>query len=139
MHVRRLGGGLVLADLADEAKALARQCLDQPLFFAGVADRAAGRVDPVEQRGFRDDAPMPDRGQQLVLADHAVAVPDQVNKKIEDLGLDGDQGSSPAQFAATCVEYTVLEKIAQGPILLGSRQLLTSVSRRCPKEKWREA
>ncbi len=52
---------------------------------------------------------MPDRSQQLILADHAVTVPDEVKKKIEDLGLDSHQGSSPAQFAAIRVEYTILE------------------------------
>jgi hypothetical protein len=52
---------------------------------------------------------MPDRGKELVFADHALTVSDQVNKEIEDLGLDGDQHSSPTQFAAICVEHTILE------------------------------
>ena len=34
-------------------------------------------------------------GQQIILADHAVAMPDQVNKEIEDLGLDSHQGHFP--------------------------------------------
>jgi hypothetical protein len=36
-------------------------------------------------------------------------VPDQVNKEIENLGLDSHMGRSPAQFAAIRVERTVLE------------------------------
>jgi hypothetical protein len=32
-----------------------------------------------------------------------------MNKEIEDLGLDSHDGSSPAQFAAIRVEYTILE------------------------------
>ena len=103
------GGRFVLAHIADEAEALAWQCLDQPLLAAGVADGAAGRIDPVEQGGLRNDAPMPDRGQQLILADHTVTVADQVSEEIEDLGLDSDQGSSPAQLAAIRIEYTILE------------------------------
>jgi hypothetical protein len=103
------GGHLVLPHIANEAEAFAWQCLDQPLFFAGIAERAAGRIDSVEQGGFRNNPPMPDRGQQLILAHHPVAMPDEVNKKIEDLGLDSNQGISPAQFAAVRVEYTILE------------------------------
>jgi hypothetical protein len=34
---------------------------------------------------------------------------DEVNEEIEDLWLDRHQSSSPAQFAAIGVEYTVLE------------------------------
>jgi hypothetical protein len=52
---------------------------------------------------------MPDRGHQLVLADHTFAVADQVSEEIEDLGLDSYQGSSPAQLAAIRIEYTILE------------------------------
>ena len=55
------GPPAVLAHLANEAEPLAWQRLDQPLFVAGVADRAAGRIDAIEQRGLRHDAPMPNR------------------------------------------------------------------------------
>jgi hypothetical protein len=103
------GRRFVLADFANETDALARQCLDQSLLVAGIADRAPGCVDSVEQRGLRNNAPLPDRGQQIILADHTVTVPDQVNKEIEDLGLDSHKGSSPAQFATIRVKYTVLE------------------------------
>ena len=103
------GGHLVLPHIANEAEAFAWQCLDQPLFFAGIAECTAGRIDAVEQGGFRNNPPLPDGGQQLILADHPVAVPDQMNKKIENLRLDSNQGASPAQFAAVRVEYAILE------------------------------
>jgi hypothetical protein len=77
--------------------------------MAGIADRSAGSIDPVENRGLRNDASLPDRGQELVLTDHAVPVLDQVNKEIEDLRLDCDQRSASAQFAASCVEHTIFE------------------------------
>ena len=39
---------------------------------------------------------MPDRRDEVVLANHTITVLDQVNKKIEDLGLDGHKvRSSP--------------------------------------------
>jgi hypothetical protein len=83
------------------------------LAFAVIADRAPGRIDPVKQRGLRNGAPMPDRRQKLILADHTIAVPDQVDKKIEDLGLDGHGCRTPPQLAAIRVERTFLEEITQ--------------------------
>ena len=38
---------------------------------------------------------MPDRRQEVVLADHTITVPDQVNKEIEDLRLDSHKVRSP--------------------------------------------
>src|SRR5213075_1914216 len=84
-----LAGSLV--DLADEAQALAGQRLDQALTLASVADRLARRIDAGEEGGFRDDASLPDRRHEIVLADHAVAMAYQVNEQVEDLRLDGDQ------------------------------------------------
>ena len=52
---------------------------------------------------------MPDRSQQIVFANYAVTVPDQVNKEIEDLGLDSYEGGSPAQLSAIRIDCTVLE------------------------------
>jgi hypothetical protein len=89
-------GGFVLANIADESKAFAWQRLDQSLPVAAIADGAAGRVDAVEQSRVRNDPPMPDRSQQLILADHAVTVANQMNEEIEDLRLDGHRRGSPA-------------------------------------------
>jgi hypothetical protein len=47
---------------------------------------------------------MPDRRQEIILADYTIAVLDQVNKKIEDLGLDGHKVCSPPQLAAIRVK-----------------------------------
>ena len=51
-------------------------------------------------------------GQQFVLADHAVTVPDEMDQEIEDLGLDGNQGAA-TQFAAVGVEDTVFKQVTQ--------------------------
>jgi hypothetical protein len=56
---------------------------------------------------------VPDRIQKLILADHTVTVADQVDKKIEDLGLDGHKRRTPPQLAAIHVEGALLEQIAQ--------------------------
>ena len=127
-----------LTDVADETDAFARQRLDQPLPFAGVADRAARRVDPIEQRGLRDDAPAPDRGQQIILADHAVAVPDQVNEEIEDLGLDRHQGS--VRGAARDDRYRVHSPRRDSARFAPAHRTPGAADRSTarPKEKWRE-
>ena len=46
---RRLGAVLLRAHRADEAQPLARDCADQPLAFATVADRFAGGIDAAAQ------------------------------------------------------------------------------------------
>jgi hypothetical protein len=56
---------------------------------------------------------MPDRRQKLILADHSVTAADQVNKKIEDLGLEGHGHCTPPQLAAIHVERIFLKQIAQ--------------------------
>ena len=109
----KLGRRGFFPNLADEPQPLARQCLDQSLPVAGIADRGARRVDPVEQRGFRHSAAMPDRVQEIVLADHTITVLNEMNEQIENLGLDGYKSRSSAQFAAIGVERTILEQIAQ--------------------------
>ena len=47
---------------------------------------------------------MPDRRQEIVLTDHTITVPDQVNKEVEDLGLNSHKVRFPPQLAAIRVE-----------------------------------
>jgi len=60
-----------------------------------------------------------------------------MNKKIENLGLDSDKRSSPAQFPPIRVEYVVLKTIAQNTIPLVT--LWVECNTGSPKEKWRES
>ena len=98
-------------NLADEADTFARQGADQPLLFAIVADRGACRIDPAAQGRFRHDAPAPDRGHQIVAADHALARTDQELQEIEDLRLDRNEPIAAAQLATAGVEDEVIEII----------------------------
>jgi hypothetical protein len=52
---------------------------------------------------------VPDRRQQIVLADHPVALFKQMAQKVEDLRLDRHWNTTAVQFAAITVEHTVLE------------------------------
>jgi len=67
------------ADFADETKAPPCDGADQLLLFAAVADRLSRGVDAARQGRLRNDPAVPDRGDQIVLADDPVAVPYQVN------------------------------------------------------------
>jgi hypothetical protein len=83
---------------------------DQPLGCAVVAERSAHRVDPRDQRRFRHDPPAPYRLQQIVLADHAVAVLHQKGQQIKCLGFEADELDAPPQFPALDVKSVVAER-----------------------------
>ena len=63
-----------------------------------------GRRSSRDQRRFRDDATAPYRFQQIILADHAVAVLNEKGEQIERLGFKVDQLCAAPQFAALDVE-----------------------------------
>ena len=97
---------------ADKAEAFARDGADQALLLAAVADRLARGIDAAGQRRIRDDAAPPDRGDQVVLADDAVAILDQVDQQIEHLRLERDQLAAAPQFAPILIEGITLKEIA---------------------------
>src|SRR5215475_4462163 len=84
--------------LADKPETSARQCPDESLRFAGVADRAPDSVNARGQSGLRDDPPAPDRREDIVLADDPVPVADEVGQEVKDLRLQGTQAGSAAQL-----------------------------------------
>ena len=79
------------ADLADEADALALHRADQALRPAAVADGLAHGIDAAGQRRFGHHATVPHRFDQVVLADHALAIAHQMHEQVEHLRLHGDQ------------------------------------------------
>jgi len=95
----------------DEADAFARESPDQALLYAVVADRGAGRVHAAAERRFRDDAAVPDRGEQVVAADHAIPSPDEELQYVEDLGLDRDKTVALAQLAPVGIKDEVCEPV----------------------------
>ena len=96
-----------------KAEALARDGADQALLLAAVADRLARGVDAAGQRRFRHDAALPDRGDEIVLADHPLAILDQVDQKVEHLRLERDQLAVAPQLAPVRVEDIIPEKKLQ--------------------------
>jgi hypothetical protein len=56
---------------------------------------------------FGDDPATPDRLQQIVFADDAFAVPDQVNQEVEDLRFECDPLAVPPEFAPIDVKQVI--------------------------------
>ena len=71
---------------------------DENLVVSVVTKRAPGAIDAAGERGLGDDPAIPDRLDQLILADNPVMVAHQVNDEIEHLGLDMDRLPKPAQL-----------------------------------------
>ena len=78
----------VLLHLADEAESALVDGADHLLRAAVVADRAPRRADARVERRVRHHAPLPHRLEQLVLADDAIAVLQQIGEHVEHLRLD---------------------------------------------------
>jgi hypothetical protein len=77
-------------DGRDELIATPSHRLDGLLQLAAVAQRTACTLHMVAEGGVRHLPTGPDLLEQLFARQHAVAVPDQVDEQIEDLGLDRD-------------------------------------------------
>jgi hypothetical protein len=93
--------------VADKAKALARDGADQFCFVAAVANRLARGVDAAGQSRIRHDPAAPDRSEEIVLADDAVAVLHQVDQQVEHLGLDGNGLGTAAQLAPVGIKPVI--------------------------------
>jgi hypothetical protein len=104
---------LLLAHIAGEADTLADDRAYQPLLLAIVADHAARGTDTARKRRFRDDPSAPDRSQQIVLAEHPIAVSDEEFQEIENLRFDRQQRGPSAQLAPLRVENVIFEQIQQ--------------------------
>jgi hypothetical protein len=108
--LRRRGAVGADANGADETDAPARGGADQPLRFAAVADRLARGVDAAREGRIRHDSPAPDRRDEIVLADQAVAVLHQVGQQIEHLRLKRDLLAAAMELAPAGVEDMIGEE-----------------------------
>jgi hypothetical protein len=117
---RRLRGPWLVVcsrlDVADEAQALARDRADEGLRLAAVADGLTRRVDPASERRVRHDPPAPHRGDEVVLADDAVAVLDEVDEEVEHLRLDHDRLFAAAKLAAGGIEHVAGKSVNHVPL-----------------------
>src|SRR5262249_29236500 len=95
---------------ADESKALARNCANQPLLLTAVADRFARGIDAGSQVRFRNETSGPNRVQQVILGDHALSILNQMNQQIENLRLDGDLLGTSPKLAPVDIQGVVLKE-----------------------------
>ena len=126
---------LIFDNPADEAEALARQCPDYLLPFAGVADGGPGRIETGRQCGIRDNAAVPDCADDVVFADHAFPIADQVVKQVEHLWCESDQLGASTQFAPVRVKCVFFKVIAQSATSSMPRDVREALQRPTAKHK----
>src|SRR5262245_3614777 len=90
---------VLVPDLSNEPISLARNRANKSLFLATVPDGLPQRVDAAGYRRLGDGPPTPNRFDQVVLADYAVSVLDEVDQKIEDLWSGRDQSRPALEFS----------------------------------------
>jgi len=95
--------------LRHKAHALTGKRPNDRLCRAAVANRPACGVDPAVYRRIRDDAPAPDMRDQIVFADDAFAVLDQIGDEVENLRFERDRHTIARQLAPLCIELVVAE------------------------------
>src|SRR5258708_17392027 len=104
---------------SDETKALAWQCFDKALLLAGIGDHAPSDIQTRRQRCIGHTAPIPNGVDEVVFADNALPVTDQVIEQVEYLRRDGNDVRPAMQLAPVSVECVLLEEIAQATNPLG--------------------
>jgi hypothetical protein len=74
-----------------------------------------GRGDAAGQNRIAHRFAWPKRVEQLDLADDPLAMLDQVDEDVEDLGLDLDQPPSTVHRESGEIEDAILERVGHGP------------------------
>src|SRR6516165_9474694 len=101
---RGSGRQIGLMHRANKTKALSWQCFDETSLFTRIADHRSSRVQTSRQRRIRYDTSLPYRAHEVVLADDALPVSDQVIKQIENLWRSRDHFGPALQLAPVGVE-----------------------------------
>src|SRR5262249_5482195 len=100
-----------LRDCSDETIAASMVRLDNCLLGPVIVHGLAGGHDAAGERGLADDLPRPEFLQQFVFGDYAVAMMQEVNEDIEDLGLNADRLVCIAQLIQARVELKAREAV----------------------------
>ncbi len=99
----------VLLHAANKAHAFAWDGAHEFLLPAAVTNCFAHRIDPAVESRIRNNTTAPNRCDEITLADDAIAVLDEIDQQIEDLGLDRDDRTGRTQFAALAIEREILK------------------------------
>ena len=103
----------------DKTDALPRQCLEEALLFAGIADRIPGGVQAGRQSSIRYNASIPNGNDQVVLANDALPVSNQVIEQVKNLRCDWHRIRPAVQFTLFSIKRVIFEEIAQVAIPSG--------------------
>ena len=98
---------------ANEAEAFAWQRLDQALYLTGVTDGSPGGIQSGRQGRVRNDTSAPDGADEVVFADNAFPVSNQVIEQVKNLRCDRHRIRPAMQLTPFGVERVILEEIAQ--------------------------
>jgi hypothetical protein len=89
------------------------RCANKALFLPIIAYGTACRIDPRAEVRFGNDAPVPYGGKQIVLADDALTIADEVLEEVEDLRLEGDQRAAAPQLAPCRIQREIFKGVEQ--------------------------
>jgi hypothetical protein len=87
------------------------------LLIAVVADCAACGIDAADERRFGHDPSVPDRDEEVILANDATAVLNQIAQQIEDLRLHRHGSQSTAELPTLRVQDALIEVKAHAAAL----------------------
>ena len=119
-------------NVTDEPEAAPVQCPDEKLVCSVVAEHAPGAVDATGERGFGDRPAIPDRVDQLILADNPVVVAHQMHDDIEDLRLDVNGHTLAAQLVLAKVDLEIRKSVLHYRLNGGHATILTDADRNQP-------
>src|SRR5258708_7010671 len=88
----------------------------------------AGGLDPAVDGCVGDDAALPHALDQIVLADDAIAVLQQIEQQVEDLRLDRYRLAGPAEFPPRRVQHVIANTNAHDRVLYGNSGFLPQQS-----------
>src|SRR5207302_2802236 len=100
-------------DIADKTKSPLVEGADQSLAVPAVAKRAPSGADTGADRRLRHDPALPDRVDQLVLADDPVAIADEENEQVENLRLEVHDRTRAPQLPPRKVDLELVETEVQ--------------------------
>src|SRR5262245_12209584 len=93
--------------------ASARKGRDQALFLAGIADGSSSCRKPAADGRAGHKPAVPNRCNQVIAANDAVAISNEMQQEIEDLRLNGNQLGAAFQFAPIRVKRILIKDVPQ--------------------------
>src|SRR6516225_6403339 len=132
-RLRRRRGRLFRSHVTDKAKALARNGAQETLILACVLYSLAHRIDATGQRRLRDDTAIPHLVEQLILADDAIAILDEIQQEVEDLRLERHAFAGATQLSPSHIKRMIFKKKSHLSNL--AWLVISGENQACPKAK----